>query len=210
MKFDDAKVSTLDQIKPGDQLRARGTKNPDGTQVAAAEIVTGAFRNLSGLISSIDTAANTLSLNDLATKKPVVVKISPDSQIRKLSPQMAQMLARNAGGGRGGAAAGGAPDGGNAGGAPTDGGRGGRGFGGRGGGGDIQQVLSRLPASTLADLQKGDAVMIVSTEGTTSDGVTAITVLGGVEPLLTANGSQSMALPPWSVGGGGGDAGGPE
>jgi hypothetical protein len=65
-----------------------------------------------------------------------------------------------------------------------------------------------LPASALTDLQKGDAVMIVSTEGTTSGGVTAITVLGGVDPLLEANGGQSVTLPPWSLGGGGegGDA----
>jgi hypothetical protein len=223
VKFDDAKVSTLDQLKPGDQLRARGTRNPDGTEFAAEEIVSGAFRNLSGLVTSVDGAASTLTVNDLATKKPVVVKITPDSQIRKLSPQMAQMLAgagrggAGAGGGRGagggGAAAGDATDG-QASAAPAGGaaggngrGGGGRGFGGRGGA-DLQTVLGRLPASALTDLQKGDAVMIVSTEGTTSGGVTAITVLGGVDPLLEANGGQSVTLPPWSLGGGGegGDA----
>lgn len=223
VKFDDAKVSTLGELKPGDQLRARGTRNPDGTEFAAEEIVSGAFRNLSGLITSVDAAASTLTVNDLATKKPVLVKITPDSQIRKLSPQMAQMLAgagrggAGAGGGRGagggGAAAGDAPDG-QAGAAPAGGaaggggrGAGGRGFGGRGGA-DLQTVLGRLPASALTDLQKGDAVMIVSTEGTTSGGVTAITVLGGVDPLLEANGGQSVTLPPWSLGGGGegGDA----
>jgi len=213
VKFDDAKVSALDQVKPGDQLRARGTKNADGSEVSAEEIVTGTFRNLSGLITSIDAGANTLTVNDLATKKPVRVKIATDSQIRKLSPQMAQMLAAagragaSAGGGRGGdGAASPTPDAAAAGGGA--GGRGGRGFGGRGaGGGDLNQMLTRLPASSLTDLQKGDAVMIVSTEGTSSDGVTAITVVGGVDPLLEANGGQSVTLPPWSLGGGG-DAGG--
>jgi len=209
VKFDDAKVGTIDQIKPGDQLRARGTRNPDGTQLSAEEIVSGSFRNLSGLISSIDPSANTLSLNDLATKKPVVVKIASDSQIRKLQPQMAQLLAAAAKSGAPGGEASGsgsAPDT-PAGGTAPGGRGGGRGFGGRGG--DLQQLLGRLPASTLADLQKGDAVMIVSTEGTASDGVTAITVLGGVEPLLQANGGQQMTLPPWSIGSGG-DAAGPE
>jgi hypothetical protein len=213
VKFDDAKVSALDQVKPGDQLRARGTKNADGSEVSAEEIVTGTFRNLSGLITSIDASANTLTVNDLATKKPVRVKIATDSQIRKLSPQMAQMLVAagrggaSAGGGRGGdGAASPTPDAAAAGGGA--GGRGGRGFGGRGAGGaDLNQMLTRLPASSLTDLQKGDAVMIVSTEGTSSDGVTAITVVGGVDPLLEANGGQSVTLPPWSLGGGG-DAGG--
>jgi hypothetical protein len=219
VKFDDAKVSSIDQVKPGDQLRARGARNPDGTELAADEIVTGAFRNLSGLITSVDAAASTLTVNDLATKKPMVVKITSDSQIRKLSPQMAQLLARSAApggaaGGRGtggGGAPSGAPDEQAGAGPAGSGGRGGggRGFGGRGAGvADLNQMLTRLPASTLADLQKGDAVMIVSTEGNTSDGVTAITVLGGVDPLLEANGGQSVTLPPWSLGGGAADAGG--
>ena len=49
---------------------------------------------------------------------------------------------------------------------------------------------------------KGDAVMIVSTEGTSSGGVTAITLLSGVEPILQAPSGQSMTLPPWNLGGG--------
>jgi Domain of unknown function (DUF5666) len=220
VKFDDAKVSAIDQVKPGDQLRARGTKNADGSEIAADEIVTGAFRNLSGLITSIDAPGNTLTVNDLATKKPVLVKITADSQIRKLSPQMAMVLSggrggRGAGGAAGGTAdAGGAGSGGASAGAPdgqaagANGGRGGgRGFGGRGGA-DLQTMLGRLPASSLTDLAKGDAVMIVSTEGTSTDGVTAITVVSGVDTLLEANGGQSVTLPPWSLGGGGegGDA----
>jgi hypothetical protein len=213
VKFDDAKVSTLDQVKPGDQLRARGTKSADGSEVAADEIVSGAFRNLSGLITSIDAGASTLVVSDLATKKPVRVKIAADSQIRKLPPQMAQSLA---GPGRDGAGGGGRGSGGDAGAAPaaTAGGgsdaaagRGGRGAGGRGGA-DLNQMLARLPASSLADLQKGDAVMIVSTEGTSSDGVTAITVVSGVDTLLESNGGQSVTLPPWSLGGGGESGGG--
>ena len=211
VKFDEAKVSTIDQVKPGDQLRARGAKNTDGSEVTADEIVTGTFRNLSGLITSLDASANTLTVNDLATKKQVKVKISADSQIRKLPPQMAATLA---GGGRGGAGGGERGAGGDASAAPPAnppaggsdaaggaGGRGGRG-GGRGGA-DLNAMLSRLPASALTDLQKGDAVMIVSTEGTAADGVTAITVVGGVESLLQSKEGQSVTLPPWSLGGAG-------
>jgi hypothetical protein len=61
----------------------------------------------------------------------------------------------------------------------------------------------------LSDLQKGDAVMIVSTAGNASGGVTAITLVSGVEPILeaSANGSaQSMILPPWSMDAPAGDA----
>jgi hypothetical protein len=55
-----------------------------------------------------------------------------------------------------------------------------------------------MPAATLADLQKGDAVMIVTTEGTQENGVTAITLLAGVEPLLQASGASSI-LTPWTM-----------
>ena len=66
-------------------------------------------------------------------------------------------------------------------------------------------MLSRMPPVTLAEFPKGEAVMIVSTQGTDSGGVTAITLLGGVEPILSASpeGSQQMILSPWSLGGSG-------
>jgi len=66
-----------------------------------------------------------------------------------------------------------------------------------------------MPAATLADLQKGDAVMIVATSDSGGAATTAITLLAGVEPILQASpsGGQSL-LTPWSLSGapGGGDA----
>jgi hypothetical protein len=72
-----------------------------------------------------------------------------------------------------------------------------------GGAPDFQQMLNRMPAVTLADLHKGDAVMMVATEGSASSPSTAITLLSGVEPILEAapNASQAMMLAPWSLGG---------
>src|SRR6185295_11097203 len=93
VKFDDARISTLEQIKPGDQLRARGDRNADGTELAADEIVSGSFRNIAGTVTTTDSNSSTITLTDLVTKKPVVVKISGDSQVRKLPPEMAQHIA---------------------------------------------------------------------------------------------------------------------
>jgi hypothetical protein len=70
-------------------------------------------------------------------------------------------------------------------------------------------MLDRMPAVALADLHKGDAVMMVTTQGSASGPGTAITLLSGVEPILEAapKGSQAMMLAPWSLGGApGGDA----
>ena len=59
-------------------------------------------------------------------------------------------------------------------------------------------MLSRAPAIQLADLKKGEAVMLVSTQGTAE--VTAITLLAGVEPLLEAPAASRDLLANWSVG----------
>lgn len=235
VRFDDAKPSKLSEIKVGDQLRARGAKSADGSSLAAEEVVTGSFRNISGTIVAVNSAADTLTVTDLATKRPVTVKITPASEVRKLPVMIAQMMAMRMKGLAGGA--GGPGQGSGA--ARNEGGQGqansqsaspqagggqerqggpGGGYGRRGNGApDFQSMISRIPPANLSDFQKGDAVMIVSTEGSDSGAVTAITVLGGVEPILAAspNGGQQMTLSPWSLGGGeggdqgaGGDAGG--
>jgi hypothetical protein len=222
VKFDDAAPAPIDQIKVGDQLRARGTRNADGTQLTADEVVSGTFRNIAGTVSSIDASAGTITVMDLIAKKSITVKVTADTQLRKLSPAIAQGIAMRLKGasadapaGTTGTSAANTPprpadaassaqtggQGGQAGGAGRPGGAAG---GARGG--DLGQMLSRMPAATLADLQKGDAVMIVTTEGTQEGGATAITLLAGVEPLLQASGASSI-LTPWTMSGApGGDA----
>ncbi|MGC1107018.1 MAG: hypothetical protein WA876_10805 [Candidatus Acidiferrales bacterium] len=195
VNFDDAQAGTIDQIHAGDQLRARGTRSADGREFDAQEIVSGAFRNIAGTITAIDASANTINVMDLITKKPFLVKFTAQSEMRQLAPEMAQRIAMRLRA----AQAGGQPE--SAGGAAGAAGQRPGGFQ-RGGGaaGDLQQMLSRLPPATLASLQKGEAVMIVSTEGAVSGEVTAITLLGGVEPILEApSGAQAMALSPWSL-----------
>lgn len=72
----------------------------------------------------------------------------------------------------------------------------------RRGSGDFQQFLNRMPPVAVTDLHKGDAVLIVATQGSES-GATAITLLSGVEPILQAapSATQAMMLTPWSLGG---------
>jgi hypothetical protein len=213
VKFADAQKGTIDQIKTGDQLRARGSRSADGKELTAEEVISGTFRNIAGTISSIDAANSTITVKDLLAKKSVVIKFNSDSQLRKLAPQMAQRLAFFLKGGAQGAQ-GGAPAGGqtSASGTPAAGPEpGGRPQGPRPAGGpDFQQMLSRIPSVTLAELQKEDAVMVVATQGTTGSEVTAITLLGGVEPILTAspNGMGAAALlSGWNLGAPGGEGG---
>jgi hypothetical protein len=215
VKFDDAKPAPLDRIKPGDQLRARGSRNADGSELAADEIVSGTFRNIAGTISALDASAGTVTVLDLLTKKNVTVKISLESQLRKLPAPMALRIAMRLKGipadaapsAAAGAAAtangaqaprpGGPPAGG-----PGAGGFGGMGRPASGGPADLQQAINHMPAATLSDLQKGDAVMLVATEAGPGGMPTAITLLAGVEPILQASPSSnaSTILSPWSLG----------
>jgi len=211
VRFDEAKPATVGEVKNGDQLRARGTKSADGGEMTAEEIVFGSFRNIAGTVISTDAANNSVSVLDLLTKKPMTLKITADSQLRSLPPMVAQRIAlRLKGGtpeasqtaganppseaarqsaeqrppGSGGARAGGAPD--------------------------FQQMLNRMPTVALSDLQKGNAVIVVATEGSANSQPSAITLLTGVEPILTASPDSSraaMLLSPWSLGGAGADVG---
>jgi len=210
VKFDDATPATFEQIKAGDQLRARGTRSADGSELAAEEIVSGTFRNIAGTVISADAASNSLSVMDLLTRKPVTLKIASDSQLRSLPPMVAQRIAMRLKGGTPPAS-----QGGNANPSPSAAAQpadhpSGAGGGRPGGPPDFQQMLNRMPAVSVSDLQKGNAVMVVATEGTANAPPTAITLLTGVEAILTAapdGGRAAMLLSPWNLGGGG-DAGG--
>jgi hypothetical protein len=205
-RFDAAKIAPLSEIQPGDQLRARGTRSENGTEYNAVEIVSGTFRSIAATVISTDVANNSLVVQDLATKSPVTLKINAESQMRKLPVQFAEGLAvrlKNQSASPGASAppaTSAAPSQGQN---PQQGTAPGAAPAGRGGG-DFQQMIARLPAAAVSDLLKGDAVMVVTTQGNGNDPLTVITLLGGVEPILRSSpkGSQDMILSPWSLGGG--------
>ena len=221
-KPEDARPSGLKDIQSGDQLRARGNRNADGSEMTAEEIFAGVFPQFAATVKSVDASEGTLSVQDLVSKKTVQVKVTADSQLHKIPPEMAQGFAMRL---KGAMTAGGqgAPSGpsspkpeanaqvsGPPGGMPPGAGMGAGGMR-AGGTPDLQRMLSRLPTSTLAELnlQKGDAVIILATEGMANGPHTAITLLSGVEPILQAapGAGQAMMLTPWSLGGApGGDA----
>jgi hypothetical protein len=208
VKFEDAKPGTLAQIQPGDQLRVLGTKSDDGSSIPAEVVVSGSFKNLAGLIATIDAAKGTLTLKDLTTKKTVTVTITANSNVRTLPPQAAAMFAARAKGAGAGASGGASPQPA----AQADASGGGRpGGAGRSAGGDLSQLVSRLPNKTIADLKVGDAVMIVASQPDPGSAtVTAVTLLSGVEPILAAtpSGGPAMTLSPWNLGGEGAPEGG--
>ena len=52
-------------------------------------MISGTFRNIAGTISSIDAAAGTIVVKDVLSRKSVTVKLTTESQMRKLPPNCA-------------------------------------------------------------------------------------------------------------------------
>ena len=169
VRFSDARPSRFEELKIGDQIRARGTSSPDRTRFTAEELVSGSFRDLAATVVGVDTSRNIVQITDLATKRRLQVRASPDSVLRRLSPDIVQMLATRLSGGE------------------RTGERGGlRGSPERQNPRDLQSMVEALPALRLAALTPGEAIVISCTNSEDPTQVTAITLLAGVEPLLRA------------------------
>ncbi len=188
VKFADARPAGFADLRIGDQVRARGQKSPDGSQIAAEELVSGSFRNIAATVKSIDPQQNTLVITDLDTKKTVLVRANPDSALRRLPPMVAQMIAYRLHGGAGAGPRRPMAANGDAAGQPAQSERRPPG----GGAPDMQRMLERIPPLRLDELKPGDALIIASTVGAKPDEVTAITLLAGVEPILTTPADRQM------------------
>jgi G3E family GTPase len=198
-KFSDAKPGSFAEIKVGDQVRVLGDKTGDGATIKAEKLLSGTFRQLAATIRSVNAATGEIVIKDLASKKSketLTVRVVPDTTMKKLSETTAMMLARRYG-----------PGGGQADALAGPGGFGGQRGGARGGGGgDIGQMLDRLPSIPLSELKPGDAIMVSTTQGTAPGRFTAVMLLAGVEPLLTASPNATRdIMSGWNLGGGGGE-----
>lgn len=184
VKFDAAKPSALSEIRKGDQVRVLGEQPVAEGKITAEVLVSGSFHNVAGTVASVDAAGSEIRVIDLETKKPLVVKVNVDSTMRRMPEMMARMFAA-----RMNPSAAGPPSG------------QGRPAGPRGGG-DMQSMLERMPPFNLSELKPGEPLMVMATTGSDPGRVTAIAVIAGVEPLLTAPSPQGdrRLSGPWNMG----------
>ncbi|HEY9404880.1 MAG TPA: hypothetical protein VIQ24_19645, partial [Pyrinomonadaceae bacterium] len=109
VKFADARSSNFAEVKIGDRLRALGEKSADGARFTPEEIVSGSFRQLVGTVTAVDAATGEIKIKT-QDNKPLTILVNNDSNLRRLPPMMAQLMAQRAAGG--GANGGGRPGGG--------------------------------------------------------------------------------------------------
>src|SRR5437762_10600029 len=84
VKFADAKMSKADEVSVGDQIRARGEKSADGLRVDAEEVVSGTFLTKAGLVVSADAPGKEITVKELGSGKPFVIKVTTDSTIKQM------------------------------------------------------------------------------------------------------------------------------
>ena len=100
VKFTQAIPGTLDDIAPGDQVRARGAKSADGSRVVADDVVFGTFLTRMGPITAIRRDAGEIDIQEVITGKPLTIHISPDSAMKKMPDLRAMISAPKAPGRR--------------------------------------------------------------------------------------------------------------
>jgi Cu/Ag efflux protein CusF len=222
VRFADAKPSTFAELQVGDTVRVLGDKNEDGTRFKAEELIFGSFLTIAATVVSVNAATGEVVVTDLRSKKPVTIQTNQNTMLRKLDERIARFLALrmhpDAAAGGGPPGAGGAGNGAGArppqaqSGAPgapgaADSGRPSVGAGGPRPGaanGDLQQLLERSPQLSLADLKKGDALIISSSKGADGSSMTAFSLVAGVEPFLAAapRTAGQVDLGSWNIGAG--------
>jgi Cu/Ag efflux protein CusF len=197
IKLSDATPGSFADLKVGDQVRARGETNADGTRFVPEEIVAGSIIRTGGTVTAVNAASNELTVKNNQTGQTMTVTIGARSSLRRIPPEVAATLAQRRvqdGAGRNGATNNGPANNGQANtgpaspradGARGEGRRGERGNGGGGGGGrNFQEMFDSLPLITLADLKKGDAVFIIGTPGNSASSATAATLITGDAEFL--------------------------
>ena len=209
-----ASRSSLSQMRVGDQVRALGERSADGTRFTASEIIGGAMTRLGGEVVAVDPAKNEVTVKN-NQGKTVTVTVGERSSLRRVTAEVAASFAARPG--RPGAGQEGRPrerrerpagangearrPRGTGEGRPARGGRG------------LQEMLEQLPAITLGDLKKGDAIFVSGSEGADASKVTAIMLITGDASIMERflqrgpnRGPQSPGLPGNVIGGGVGPA----
>lgn len=185
--FADAKPSSLAEIRAGDQLRVRGSKDESGKVVTAENVVFGTFQTKVGTIAAIDAGAHTIQLKEMSTNKLLTVRVTSQSRLKKM-PELAGMAPKG-----GSFPPGGAPP-------PAMS----AGFGARGGGPpDLGQMLEMMPPTTMEQLKAGETVVVSSTQGTKADALTAIMLVANADMIIrmaSAQGRGRGANPNGGVG----------
>ncbi len=170
IKIGDALPCRFEDLKLGDHVKARGTRSEDGIRFTAEELIAGSFRTFAAMVVSVNPAEGTVQATDLATKKALTTSINADSIARRLSADVAQMLAMRIQGAKTSSSS-----------------------------GELQSAIEKLPHLSIADLKPGEAIILTCTSGDDTSRGLAITLLAGAELLLKPENGKPLDLGSWNL-----------
>lgn len=180
VRFSDARPGSFAELVVGDQVRALGAKSSDGARFTPDEVVSGSFRTITGAITEINADKGEVKLSDQTSQQPVIVIVSKDSTLRRLTPELLAALAPDKPAPTPAAPAQTKP------------------------GNDLQEMFDQLPTFALNELKAGDTILVSGTKTDDATRVTAIAVVSGVGPLLQGTQGdrrKAVALGAMSLGG---------
>jgi hypothetical protein len=186
VQYGDAVPGNVVEVREGDQLRARGSKGPDGTLVAE-ELIYGSFVSVAGSVTAVDLNNRTVTIQQLGSNVPRLLSVPSKTQIKKMP------VAPIPGGGAPSQGRGPAPGAFGRGGAP----------GGPPSPPDLNQLIERLPLGDLPDVQVGQTIVAAISEGAENSPSTAVVLIANASALLmmSRQGPGGSALPPRDTGG---------
>lgn len=189
--FADATPGEFAELRVGDHLRALGDLSADRATFKAKQIVSGSFRIVRCVVTSVASASNEIEGLTLDGRKPIKVEIGRGSSVCRIPPELAASIRKTATSMR----SAGTPS------SPaepraglmTAQGQARRGTAGTGAANelpDVQQIVNRLPGLALTSLKQGDVIAVIGTVER-EDSMVAIKVIAGIEALLNASKAPS-------------------
>jgi len=157
IKFSDARPSSFAELRPGDQLRALGEKNADGTSLAAEEIISGGFRTIGGTVTSVNADTGEIKIKLFGNNQPFTLVAGKNSVIRRIPPKVAQLIAQRA--------------------VSTTAKKNEE---------DSQEIIERLPTIAVSELKSGDVILTASAMGNDPTRLKAVNVLAGIDGIIAA------------------------
>lgn len=209
LKITDAQPSAFADVRVGDQIRVVGDKNADGMRITAEEIFSGSVSRAVGTISDINTARGEVTVKNVQTGQLMTVAVGKNTTLRRITAEVADALKqrferrreRQAERTTAGADAGQQPqnrenrrrnraerrnrangEGNQNNGVAGQNNQNGSQNNNQADNRNPQQLFENLPPIKIADLKKGDAVLITTTSGGSAQ-MTAVSIVTGAAEM---------------------------
>jgi hypothetical protein len=102
VRFANAREGSFTDLKVGDQVRALGERSADNTHYKAEQIVSGAFQTIGGRVTAVKADTGEVVITNMQTRQPLTVVVNRDALLRRLPPEVTEMLEKSTAGGAGG------------------------------------------------------------------------------------------------------------